>query len=130
MGIMLAINSNIGFWPSILSNVIGGALGIYFFIYASAWIEKKYLERKIKKGKPIKHFTKWTRFLVWFKNRFGLRGIALMSPIITIPIAVPLAMSITHDKKRIFKYFFVACLLWSAFFFILDQFFNFSLFEF
>jgi hypothetical protein len=125
-GIFSAINSSIGFWPSILANLIGGGIGILMFIHFGYWITIKYYQIRYK-NKPKNKFNWWNRFLVFVKRRFGLTGIAIFSPIIlTIPVGVMLALQITADKHKIFKYIFGGCILWSALFFILNQFIDLS----
>jgi hypothetical protein len=112
IGIFSAINSSIGFWPSILVNLIGGGIGILLFIHFGYWITKKYYDYKFKKDK-YKRFSWWNRFLVNVKRKFGLIGIAIFSPILlTIPVGVMLALQITANKYKIFRYIFGGCIFY------------------
>lgn len=125
-GIFSAINSSIGFWPSILANLIGGGIGILLFIHFGYWITLKYFEYRYQKN-SYKRFSWWNRFLVTLKRKFGLIGIAFFSPIIlTIPVGVMLALQITANKYKIFRYIFGGCIFWTCIFFILNQYIDLS----
>lgn len=125
-GIFSAVNSSIGFWPSILANLIGGGIGILLFIHFGYWITLKYYEIRYR-TKTYHRFSWWNRFLVKLKRKFGLIGIAFFSPIIlTIPVGVMLALQITANKYKIFKYIFGGCIFWTCVFFILNQFIDLS----
>lgn len=125
-GIFSAVNSSIGFWPSIIANLVGGGIGILLFIHFGYWITKNYYRIRYK-NKTYKRFNWWNKFLVKLKRKFGLIGIALFSPILlTIPVGVMLALQITANKLKIFKYIFGGCIFWTAIFFILNQFIDLS----
>ncbi len=128
-GLFTAVNSNVGLWQSILTNLVGGAVGVFLFTYFGAAIKTWWLRKKYGDSKP-KKFTKWNRFQIFLKDRFGLVGIAIFSPIIlTIPIGVILALQITNNKKKIFFFIYGGCILWSFAIFLIDYFFKFNLMD-
>lgn len=128
IGIFTAINSSLGFWTSIVSNMIGGGIGVFMFTYLGSFIKKIYIKFRYKNKKPI-IFNKWNRFLIRFRRNFGLIGIAILSPIIlTIPVGVILSLQITDNKVKIFFYIFSGCLIWSWIFFLIHHFFNIKIF--
>jgi hypothetical protein len=52
--------------------------------------------------------------MVRIKNKYGLVGIALLSPlIISLPIGVFLAMRYFKNKKKVFIYMLVGVTIWS-----------------
>lgn len=75
---------------------LGGILGIYFFAYLSEWVNRwlnkltdKILLKRKKVRKKKKVFTKKNRRIVKIKQRYGLVGIAVSTPILlSIPIGV------------------------------------------
>lgn len=128
-GLFSAVNSSLGFWQSLLTNLLGGAIGVWLFTFFGAHIKAWYFKWKYGEKLPRK-FTKWNRFQIFLKDKFGLVGIAIFSPIIlTIPVGVFLALQITDNKKKIFFFIFGGCLLWSWVFFLIDFFFEFNLID-
>lgn len=129
-GLFTAVNSSVGFWQSILTNLLGGAIGVWLFTYFGGYIRDVYLRWKYK-NKPPKKFTRWNRFQIMLKDKFGLVGIAIFSPIIlTIPVGVFLALQITSNRRKIFFFIYGGCIIWSWFFFIIDFFFDFNMLQF
>lgn len=86
---------------SALANVAGGVAGVLLFTYLgsaiSRWLVQRYPNKYNKK------FSKRTRFLVHIKKKFGLSGIALLTPIIlSIPIGVLFSLSFTANRRKVF----------------------------
>jgi len=113
------------FFETILWINIGGILGIYFFAYISEglnrWIEKIIKKRKLKnpgkKKKDKKVFTKRNRRIIKIKQRYGLIGIALSTPILfSIPIGVFLVVRYYPRVRTRFLYMITANLVWSFFY--------------
>ncbi|MBL0310883.1 MAG: hypothetical protein IPP77_14800 [Bacteroidetes bacterium] len=116
MGTFAAIAANLGISGS-LANVMGGIIGIVLFTYLGGFLQdyvvQKYPERFGKK------FTATNRFLVRVKRRFGLNGIAVLTPIaLSIPVGVMFALTFTHDKKKILVSMIVSLLFWAAVLFL------------
>ena len=62
-----------------------------------------------------KVFTKRNRRLVILFKKYGLFGIALLTPIlISIPIGTVVANSFEANKRKIFLYMFISILFWST----------------
>ncbi len=77
-------------------------------------VNYSYVEKKTV-PKP-KVFTKRNRKLVTIWRRYGLMGIAFITPVvISIPIGTIVACRLVHDKKKIFLYMFVSIMFWSVF---------------
>ena len=84
-----AVALNYNFWETLLITIPAGILGILtYYFSASALMDraaKKKLEKKQKAAKMgkvylSKNFTPKNKFIIKFKQRFGLWGLALLTP--------------------------------------------------
>ena len=65
---------------------------------------------------PKKIFTKRNRKIVVIWKKYGLVGIAFLTPVIlSIPIGTLIANSLVPDKKKIMVYMFFSVLFWAIF---------------
>jgi ABC-type dipeptide/oligopeptide/nickel transport system permease component len=116
MGTLTAIAADLGITGS-LANIIGGIIGIVLFTYLGGFIQE-YLVATFPK-KFGKKFSSSTRFLVKVKQRFGLTGIAAITPIfLSIPVGVIFALALTHDKKKIMTAMFLSMFFWAILLFL------------
>ena len=129
------------FLETILWINVGGVLGIYFFAYLSEivnnWINKLIQNRKLRKnqyrsrqgshpGNPgitdpgnrkKRIFTKRNRKIIRIKQRWGLVGIAMSTPVLfSIPIGVFLVVRYYSRVKTRFLVLIGANLVWSLFY--------------
>ena len=110
-----------------LVSVSGGIFGNIFFTYLSAGIIKWW---KKFKGKYFSHhqhpkvFTKRNRFIIKVKKRFGLYGIAFLSPVLlSQPLGAFLAERFFKDKKKVIFAMSIAVMFWSLALYFLFLFF-------
>lgn len=106
------------FFQTILYTNIGGLLGIIasailskglIKIYIAFWPDK--LKRKIKKGKK---FTRRNRLLVNLKMKYGLLGIAFLTPVLlSIPLGTFLVAKYYGQSKKSYGYLLFSQLIWS-----------------
>jgi hypothetical protein len=62
---------------------------------------------------PKKIFTKFNRRVIRIKHRFGLTGIAILTPIfLSIPIGAFLAERFYKDKKKVITYLSISAIAW------------------
>ena len=127
MGSLTAVFYNLGLAGS-LANIIGGTIGIVLFTYLGDFIQvyaiKKFPNRFGKK------FTRSNRFLVRVKQKFGLGGIAALSPVIlSLPVGILFALALTGDKKKVMFSMMVSMLFWAAIIFLPYFLFNINVFE-
>ncbi|MBI2968317.1 MAG: hypothetical protein HYY40_10980 [Bacteroidetes bacterium] len=110
--------SGFNYWETILISTAGGWMGVFLFYYLGGWA----LDfcgtawRKLfnKKNKPQKIFTRRNRFIVKVKKRFGVKGIAFISPVtISIPVGCLVAERYYRHEKGTVRYFLVSVLFWS-----------------
>lgn len=127
MGSLTAIAANLGLSGS-LANIIGGIIGIVLFTYLGSYIQD-YVVKKFPK-RFGKKFSSSTRFLVRVKQKFGLGGIAMLTPIaLSIPVGVMFALALTHDKKKILITMLASTLFWATVLFLPYFLFNINIVE-
>jgi hypothetical protein len=115
------------FGQSFLITTSGGFVGIFAFYFAGAnitnWWKKVtsafksvFLRRPAEAFNrlPPKNFTRSRRFIAWVKIRFGLFGIAFITPcIISIPIGTIIATDLFRKRKPVLLYLSASLLFWS-----------------
>ena len=113
-----------------LVTVSGGIFGNIFFTNLSSIILKKWHVYRIKRGYIHKRkiFTTANRRIIRVKKRFGLTGIALLTPILfSIPLGALIAEKFYKDKRTIIIYLSCAVLFWNIVIYFLIRFFHDSL---
>jgi H+/gluconate symporter-like permease len=107
---------------AIIINIIGGILGSLFFFYFGAWffnlIERRF--RK-KRKRQTKKFTWKNRLIIRFKNRFGVVGMALLIPIISIPVSALISAKYFRNDRKSIPAYIMSVVFWS---FVLTYFSN------
>lgn len=109
-------------WEIFVALASGSFLGVAFFTVFGLRIRKWRKHRRIQKGiqKPLNYrkARKWKR--MWL--RFGLPGIALLTPpMISPPIGAIIAVIFERRQGRILAFMGASILLWSALFAILGH---------
>lgn len=109
------------FFQTILYTNIGGLLGMVVSailskglikIYIAFWPEK--LRKRIKKSKK---FTRRNRLLVNLKSKYGLMGIAFLTPVLlSIPLGTFLVAKYYRQSKHSYGYLLFSQLIWSLVF--------------
>ncbi len=116
----MALALGFSFFEAVTITSLGGFTGVIFFVLMSDKIVDNIKKRKSKKlldhphlhSKPI--FTHRNKMIVSVKRRFGLAGIAFLTPLLlSIPIGCFLAVRYFKNKHRILVYMFCAILFWS-----------------
>jgi len=101
---------------ALLSSCTGAIFGTVVFTYLFAGILKwwdKFKDKYFKSKHPKKVFTKFNRRVIQIKRRFGLTGIALLTPIfLSIPIGAFLAERFYKDKRKVIIYLSVSAIFW------------------
>lgn len=119
-GVPLALAYGFSFFEAVVITSLGGFSGVLLFVTLSDVILKKYKEQKYKKEnveapkKKKKIFSKKNRLIIHVKQRFGLVGIATLTPLLfSIPIGCFLAVRYFKNKQRVIIYMFASILFWS-----------------
>lgn len=112
------------FLKAILTLFAGSTFSAIVFTYLSDGIIKwwdKFKDRWFSKPKhPKKVFTNFNRRVITIKHRFGLAGIAAVSPVfLSIPIGAFLAERFFKNKQKVIFYLAISNLFWSIVFYFL-----------
>ena len=110
------------YWQTILLTAIGASIGTVAFFKLGAgvveWFRKRYLRRRamrIAQGlapKPI--FTRTNRFIIRLKRTYGLLGLAVMPPLLSIPITAILAAKYFRHDRRALPFLLSVVVAWSV----------------
>jgi hypothetical protein len=105
----------------------GGIVGNIVFTNLSAAILKAIHNFRVKRGviHKKKVFTKFNRRVMTVKQKFGLAGIAFITPVfLSTPVGAFLAEKFFKDKKKIIVYLSVATVLWGFILYFILKFFH------
>jgi len=108
------------FHETVMMTSFGGILGVVVFTYFSEWIINmwKGFRKKTstdRHGKKKQIFTRRNRLIVKVKSKYGIMGIAFISPsLITIPVGTFILVRYFRNKKKIIVYESVAVVFWSV----------------
>jgi len=107
------------FWELLLFAISAGFMGVTVFMFFSDWlfaVWDAFKYRFFRKKEPVKKkiFTRQSRIFVRIIKKYGLPGIALITPtIISIPIGTILARRLYPDRKKVYIYLLVSVVIWS-----------------
>lgn len=103
--------------------ISGGITGAFLFTYLSDWILDnvgKLKARLFGPPKPKKKFTRMNRLIVTIKKKFGLIGLAIVTPsLLSLPLGCFLAVRYYHNKQQILLYMSVSVVVWAMLIFYL-----------
>ena len=111
----------LNFFKTFIVTVTGGVTGNIIFTYLSAVILKKWHAYRVRKNKihTKKIFTPFNRRIMFIKKRFGLFGIAAITPLfLSTPLGAFLAERFFKDKKKIIIYLSISTIFWSLTFYL------------
>jgi len=115
VGVPSGFAAGFGMLEVILYTAIGGIAGVFFFMYFASSAKKAYLWYLKKRGKTPRKFTKTNRFIVRIKQRFGLYGLAFITPpLISVPVGAIIAATVYKNKTRAFAFLVGGVLFWSV----------------
>jgi hypothetical protein len=103
-------------------SLTAGICGNIAFTYMSAAILRAIHNYRVRKHRihSRKIFTPRNRQIIRIKNRFGLTGIAFISPMfLSIPLGTFIAERFFRDKKKIILYFTISEMFWVNILFLL-----------
>lgn len=121
------------FFETVIYSLIGGMLGVWIFTFFSLeiqfgidWVKKKFRKAWSKNpfGKPsvnqnegarIKIFSNKSRRFVKLWRKYGMFGVAFITPvIISIPVGTVILNLFEDNKQKIFIYMFFSILFWAV----------------
>lgn len=118
------------YWETLLITSTGGLAGVTFFFQLSKWTLRAFKKTRenIQKvsSNPIestknnttvkkKIFTWKNKFIVKTVRRFGLAGIAFITPVVlSIPLGTFIAFRYFNNKNKVYTYLSLAVFFWSV----------------
>lgn len=115
------------FWKVMAVTMSGGIGGSALFTYVSAGVIKWWNRLKHKYFTTHKHprvFTRTNRIVIKAKQRFGLYGIAFLTPVLlSFPLGAFIAERFYKDKKRVILALSIAVIVWNLALYFLFYFF-------
>lgn len=114
MALLFIFSYDFTFWESVLLATGGGMLGVVFFTYFGDGIKTVWGKFFPKKQSPKLVINSRRRMIVKIRQKYGLAGIAFLTPLIlTVPIGSLIAGAFYKNKLQVFAYMFVAFTFWS-----------------
>lgn len=119
---LVVLQFKFSFAETLLWTNVGGIAGIYFFAFLSekllAWWNRTFRISKRKAAKDEEKetmiFTKKNRRIVRVKRKYGLAGIAFITPLLlSIPVGVFLVVRYYNNSRTKFFYLIASNLIWS-----------------
>ena len=96
---------------TVLLTIAGMMTSVVVISYAGKAAQRFYMSRRKKKNKPI--FSKQSRRIVRIWQRFGIRGIAFLTPVIFTPIiGTMVAIVLGVSKNKILMYMLFSAVVW------------------
>ena len=116
----MALGLGFSFFEAVTVTSLGGFTGVTFFVLMSeklvAGIKKRKEAKKANEEVEVaatKKFTRRNKIIVKAKSRFGLAGIAFLTPLLfSIPIGSFLAVRYFKNKQKILIYLYISILFW------------------
>ena len=101
-------------WATMLITVVGMMSSVVLFTYVGDFIRDRIFGRFFKKGR---NFSKRRRMMVTIWNKYGVIGVAFLTPVFFTPIPGTLVLvSFRTPNSKIFIYMLLSALFWSVVF--------------
>lgn len=116
VGLGLIFYYDYNFGESLILAITGSMMGVLLVGYTRDALHLLWF-KYVGMPKRKKPFTvNWrTRFIVRVRQRFGLAGIAFLTPVLlTVPVGTVIALSMYRSKPRVYAYMLVSFTLWSV----------------
>ena len=114
LGPTLGFAARLHFLTTVFVTILGMMSMVFAFTYAGEWIRNKVLARFFKNRKL---FTPKSRKFVSVWKKYGLTGIAFLTPLVLTPIGgTLLAVSSGSPREKIILYMFISAAAWALIF--------------
>jgi uncharacterized oligopeptide transporter (OPT) family protein len=132
---LISMGYGFNFFQTVLFTAIGGILGILFFYFLSKWLILQYNKycpvifsyftgERVDRAKKFlrcqeinkKRFSHKSRRIINLRNKYGLLGIVLLTPVLfSIPIGAFLARRYYSKNTNVLVYMSLSVVVWSFF---------------
>jgi membrane protein DedA with SNARE-associated domain len=114
MGPTLGYAAGLHIITTIVVTVLGMMTSVVAFTYFGDWLRMKLLKRWMSKRK---RFTPGNRQAVRIWNRFGIVGVAILTPILFTPIlGTIIAVAFGSPKEKLLLYMFISASVFATLF--------------
>lgn len=116
----LAVVLGYNFWQTILITVPAGIAGVAFFYLSANFLIDRSRRRRAKaiaagRAKKTRNFTWLNKTLIRIKHRFGVLGIALITPtMLSIPLGSIIMAKFFKHKKEALPALIVSVAVWGV----------------
>lgn len=108
-----AYAAHLPMWSSVLLTILGMMTTVSLIVFGGTPVRRWIVERS--RRRQMRRFTRRNRLVVRLWQRFGIWGIALLTPVLFSPILGSiLAVSLGVPMRRIFFSMFVSACLWAV----------------
>ncbi len=135
LAVFLELSGGNRFWASALTLWSGGMAGVLFYTFLGRWTFRL-LRSWSRPNTPVPdrpekvHFNRVKRLIVRVRQRHGLLGIAVLTPVfLTVPIGTVAANIIEPRKSTVLVYMALAFAVWTLLFCQLDHWLQFNIGE-
>jgi len=109
-GPLAGVTMGLSFWMTLLLSVTGMMTSVFIFSQIGLMVSRWYVAKHRAKNKPV--FTKKSRKIVRIWQRFGIQGIAFLTPVIFSPVIGTIMATVLGASQR----HILLHMLWSAIF--------------
>jgi hypothetical protein len=110
MGSVIGLALELTWWETMNCTIIGMMLSVITFTFLGRFIQTAW--QRLRKSPP-KRFSKRSRWAIIVYNRFGIAGIAFLTPLIFTPIVGTLiALSFKIPPLKIIAWMTVFAVIW------------------
>jgi hypothetical protein len=112
IGPLVGVYQNLSITEATVFTILGGMTTIVVITLAGEKI-RKYINQKFFKKKKL--FTTRTRRRVRFMKKYGLKGVAFLTPVLFGPIiGTLLAVTLGESKKKVVMYMLASSSFWAV----------------
>jgi membrane protein DedA with SNARE-associated domain len=102
------------FITTVVATICGMMMSVVAFTYFGEWLRHGLLKRFFQKKQADPNSEKKKNRFSWFITKYGLGGVAFLTPVFLTPIGgTILAVSLTESKKKILLYMFISGVFWA-----------------
>ena len=115
-GIPLSYLLKFNLLKSVFATTLGGCAGSFVFVHTSDWLLKRAakLKKKNKTPRTKRSFTVKNKMIVRVKIKYGLFGIAAITPLfLSYPVGCIIAMRYFKNKKKVISFLWASTATWS-----------------
>lgn len=114
VGMIYAKADGLNFYEILTFGALGGMLGVVVFSYFGAFL-RVYLKRLKKRFRLKQNYSRAKRLMA-FWHKYGIIGMAAISPFVSPMIAVIVALAFREKPLNIIRYYCTALVLWTVIF--------------